>query len=299
MSWFLFAILGYFFYALAVVVSKYLLRQPATTRPLVFTFWVGILSIFVFVLMPFGLHWPGWNWFCFDLFIGALFFFALVTFYWALDINEASRAAPVIGGLSPVLVLFFSFFFLAEKLDWLQLMAFFFLVLGGFFISLENGKDGFKEKLKNVKVVIWAIILSAIYWVSAKFAFNAQGFITGFIWTRLGLVLISALILFFPDWRRQIFGSIRQTTGKVSILMVSGKFLASFGSLFVHLALSRASAPLVQALQGTEYVFLFLLTVFLSKKFPEILKEKLNITIIFQKTAAILFICVGLAILAF
>ncbi len=116
MTWFFVAIFGYFFYALAVVSNKYLLRQPATTRPLVFTFWTGILSIFAFVLAPFGLHWPGWNWFLFDLFVGILFFLSLTAFYRALDVNEASRAAPVIGGLSPVFVLFLSFLLLILSL---------------------------------------------------------------------------------------------------------------------------------------------------------------------------------------
>jgi len=299
MSWFLFAISGYFLYAVVTVTNKFLLRQKATTKPLVFTFWIGVLSIFTFVLAPFGLRWPGWEFFVYDIFVGLIFFLALLTFYWALDINEASRAAPVIGGLIPVFVFPFAYLFLAERLGWLQILAFALLVFGGLIISLKIEKGGLKEGLKGIKIVILAILLGAVYWVLAKYTFDKQGFITGFIWTRLGLVAGAILVLVYAPWRGMIFSSARQATGGLSALMVSSKLLAGFGSLFVHLALSRASASLVQALQGTEYVFLLILTVILSKKFPEVLREKLNGGIILQKIVAVLSIIAGLAILAF
>jgi drug/metabolite transporter (DMT)-like permease len=298
MSWFLFAIAGYFLYSVVTVTNKFLLRQPATTKPLAFTFWIGVLSVFTFVLAPFGLHWPGWGLFAYDIFVGITFFLALLTFYWALDVNEASRTASVVGGLIPVFVFPFAYLFLNERLGWLQILAFFILVLGGLSISLKIEKGVLKEGLRSIKVVFLAILLGAIYWVAVKYAFGGQGFVTGFVWTRLGLVLAALLVLLWPAWRRQILNSIKQATGGLSALMVSSKLLAGFGSLFVHLSLSRASASLIQALQGTEYVFLLILTAFLSKKFPQILREKLSRGIIFQKIAAVLLIGVGLLILA-
>ena len=298
MSWIFFAIAGYFLYSVVVVTNKFLLRQRATTRPLVFTFWIGVLSIFTFVLAPFGLSWPGWGLFIYDILVGLVFFLALLAFYRALDINEASRIAPVIGGLIPVFVFPFAYLFLAERLAWLQILAFALLVSGGLLISLKIERGVLKEGLKSLKIVILAILLGAIYWIMAKYAFDQQGFITGFVWTRLGLVIGALLILIYAPWRRMILSSFRQATGEVSVLMGSSKLLAGFGSLFVHLALSCASASLVQALQGAEYVFLLALTVILSKKFPEVLKEKLSGGIILQKIIAVLLIVAGLAILA-
>lgn len=278
--------------------NKYLLRQPATTKPVVFTFWVGLMSIFTFVLAPFGLRWPGWGLFVYDIFVGIIFFFALLMFYWSLDINEASRSASLIGGLIPVLVLVLSFSFLGDRLSWAQLLAFFLLVSGGFLISLKRDKSGLHEALKGLKFVVLAILIGAIYWVLAKYAFNQQGFITGFVWTRLGLVVAAVLILIYSPWRRMILNSGRQATAGLSELMISSKVVAGFGSLFVHLALSRASASLVNALQGTEYVFLLILTFFVSKEFPGILREKSSAAVIAQKIVAILLIGGGLAILA-
>ena len=298
MNWLVFAIAGYFFYAIVTVINKFLLRQPATTKPLVFTFWLGVLSIFTFALAPFGLGWPGWGMFIFDIFTGFIFFLALLAFYRALDINEAFRVASVIGGLTPIFIFLLSWLFLREHLTLWQILAFLVLTIGGFLLSLEKIKGGFKERLKGIKMVIWAILLGAIYMVFIKYIFNQQGFITGFIWTRLGVVLAAAAVLLWPNWRRVIFSSARQASGGLSFLFGASKTLAGFGSFFIHLGVVYGSVTLVSAMAGTEYVFLLISTVIISKKFPEILREKSSRPIIIQKIIAILLIGGGLAILA-
>ncbi|MEK7160495.1 MAG: EamA family transporter [Patescibacteria group bacterium] len=297
MTWFSFALLGYFLYALVTVGNKFLLRQRATTKPLVFTFWVCALSLLTFVLAPFGLHWPGWSWLAFDLLTGAVFFLTLLAFYKALDINETSRVAPAVGGLTPIFVLIFSYFFLGDALGWVQLLAFSFLVLGGFLISLERTRNSFREGLKGLGIIAWAIVLGAVYLVMLKYLFGFQNFITGFIWSRLGLFIATLIILVWPAWRLEVFSSARQASAGLGSLMVGTKIMAGFGSLFVSLAVSRGNVSLVNALQGSEYAFLFLMTLLLSRRFPDILREKLNSAIIFQKFAAIVLICLGLVLI--
>lgn len=299
MTWFTFALLGYFLYALVTVGNKFLLRQRATNKPLVFTFWVCLLSVTTFILAPFGLHWPGWEWLAFDILTGAVFFLALLTFYKALDINETSRVAPAVGGLTPVFVLIFSYLVLGDALGWEQLLAFSFLVLGGFLISLERVGNSLKESLKGLPIIFWAIILGAVYLVMLKYLFGYQNFITGFIWSRLGLFIAALIVLIWPAWRQEIFGSARQASAGLGYLMVGTKIMAGFGSLFVSLAVSRGNVSLVNALQGSEYAFLFLMTLLLSRRFPDILREKLSGAIIFQKIAAIALICLGLALITF
>ncbi len=298
MNWFIFALLGYFLYSLVTISNKFLLHQRATTKPLVFTFWVSLFSIFTFGLAPFGLHWPGFSWLFFDILTGAIYFGALWAFYHALDINEALRSASVIGGLTPIFVLIFSGFFLGEALGWLQLIAFLLLIVGGFLISIEKNKDGFKEKLKGINFIALAIILHAVYYVMLKYLFGYQDFITGFIWSRLGMAIVALAILIYPAWRKMITSSIRAATAGLGYLMIGSKIAAGFGSLFVSLAISKGNVSLVNALQGVEYAFLFLITVLLSKKWPEILREKLNGAMILQKILAIIIICVGLVLIA-
>jgi drug/metabolite transporter (DMT)-like permease len=298
MSWFIFALLGYFLYSLVTISNKFLLRQRAMTKPLVFTFWVSLFSIFTFILAPFGLHWPGIGWLIFDISAGLIYFVALWAFYHALDINEASRAASIIGGLTPIFVLAFSCFFWGESLGWLQLVAFLLLLAGGFWISLEKNQNGFKEKLKGINFIALAIILHAVYYLMLKYLFGYQDFITGFIWSRLGMALAALVVLANPTWRKMIASSARTATAGLGYLMVGSKVAAGFGSLFVSLAIAKGNVALVNALQGSEYAFLFLMTILLSRKWPDILREKLNGAIIAQKIVAIIIICVGLALIA-
>lgn len=299
MTWFLLAILGYFLYALVTVLNKFLLCQRATTKPLAFTFWIGILSIFTFILVPFGqFNWPGWPLFLFDILIGLIFFAAIWYFYEALDINEASRVTPLTGGLVPVFILALSYVFLSERLNGTQILAFCLLVFGGVLISLKMSRGEIKEGLKGLKFIALSILLSAVYMVLIKYAFDKQGFINAFVWSRVGVFLASFLILLRPAWRRMIFSSGRQMTKSVSGGLVVGKILAGVGSLFVHLAVLKGSVTLVNAIQGVEYVFLLALTVILSLKFSDFLEEKITVKIMAQKIMAILLIGGGLLILS-
>ncbi|MBU2037043.1 EamA family transporter [Patescibacteria group bacterium] len=298
MSWFLFALLGYLLYALVAISNKFLLRQRATTKPLVFTFWVCAFSLLTFVLAPFGLHWPGWSWLAFDLLTGLIFFVSLLFFYKVLDVNEASRSVSLLGGLTPIVILILSYFFLGEVLNHFQLWAFILLVAGGFLISLEKIKHGFREGIKGLNFLFLTIFLHAIYFVMLKYLFDYQDFITGFVWSRMGLVLGALVLLVYGPWRREIINSMHQATAKVGSLMVGSKIAAGFGSLFISLAIFQGNVALVNALKGSEYVFLFFLTVLLSRKFPNILHEKFSQGIILQKITAIILICAGLALIA-
>ncbi|OGZ35058.1 MAG: hypothetical protein A2174_00525 [Candidatus Portnoybacteria bacterium RBG_13_41_18] len=299
MSWFLFALAGYFLYAVVTVINKFLLRQRATTKPIVFTFYIGVLSIFTFIIAPFGdFSWPGFQLFLFDLFVGVIFFVAIWAFYEALDVNEASRVAPLIGGLIPIIVLLLSYIFLTEYLTRLQILAFFLLVFGGVLVSLKKSRGGIKESLRGFNFIILAIIFHAIYWILAKYVFENQEFITGFIWSRMGLVLASGLVLLRPTWRKMIFDSEGQMTAGLGGGLIGAKIIAGFGSLLVHLAISMGSVALISAMQGIEYVFLLILTVIFSLKFPKFLEEKISGQILAQKIIAVLLIGAGLVILA-
>ena len=59
-----------------------------------------------------------------------------------------------------------------------------------------------------------------------------------------------------------------------------------------------AYIAIINALQGVQYVFLLILTVLLSLKFPQIIKEEISGKILLQKISAILLIGAGLALIA-
>ena len=63
-------------------------------------------------------------------------------------------------------------------------------------------------------------------------------------------------------------------------------------------AIRLGSVTLINALQGTQYLFLLALTSLLSLKFPKILHEKVTTQTITQKIIAIVIISFGLVFLA-
>lgn len=299
MNWLLFAILGNFIYAGVNLVDKFLLRQRATTKPVVYSFYIGILSFFVIVLAPFGLKWPGLGQFFIAFLAGIIYFLILLSFYKSLDINEPSRVLPIVGGFTPVLILLFSSVFLGEVLRNRQFLAFFFLVFGSVLImfDFDKKKNSFLSSIKGAGFIVLVIVLGSVYNILEKFVFIKQGFLSGFIWSRMGLVFTAFSVLLFPVFRREIILSGKKATAGLSFVLIFSKLAAGAASFFIHLAISKTNVAMVSAMQGVEYVFLLALTVIFSKMHSRIVYEKLTAEIIFLKTAAILLIGAGLWIL--
>ncbi len=295
MSWFLIAVCGYFLNAVVGMIDKFLLGQKPVTKPPVYTFYIGILSIFALVLAPFGLAWPGINQFLISLFAGGVFLFGLLYLFEALDIGSASRVLTAYGSLTPILILLLSFVFLGERLSSLQITAFLFLVLGSVLISFK--KEVEEKRKKRLKFIILSVLLTAISLVLIKYVFLHQNFISGFIWTRIGIFLTALLFLIPNHLRKSIFIGGRETKSDLSLLLVFNKAMAGGGSVLVNFAIFLASVSLVNALQGIQYVFLLIMTIIISKNFPHLLEEKISSLILWQKILAILLIGIGLVIL--
>jgi hypothetical protein len=108
--------------------------------------------------------------------------------------------------------------------------------------------------------------------------------------------------LFAPEIKREIFRKKISFKKKTAVIFLSSQIAGAGAGILQNWAIALAPlvyVALISALQGVQYVFLFILTVFLSLKFPRILKEEISGKIIFQKIFAILSICIGLAILVF
>lgn len=205
------------------------------------------------------------------------------------------------------------------------LVAFFLLILGSVVISIE------KEKLVTFKSFQVSVILAALGSLSllaAKIVYLYQPFLTGFILMRIGGVLAVLFFLFSKGIRREIFKATEPFWKKTAAFLFQKK--RSSLSISNNLHLQEKSyktvvlfflvqtigagatilqqwaiflAPLsylaiINALQGVQYVFLFIFATLLSLKFPKILKERISNKILYQKLLAILFISAGLIILA-
>jgi drug/metabolite transporter (DMT)-like permease len=310
MFWLTITILGYFLLALVAIIDKILLAGPIP-KPKVYAFYVGVLGILALVLIPFGFDIPDLIGIGLAFLSGGLWVFALIALYSALRRYEASRVIPAIGGMLPLLTLSFSYLFSwqagreIEGFNSLKILSFLLLILGSVLINWEKGKAITK---KSLQLSILAALLFSLSFTTAKLVYLEQSFVSGFIWMRIGGFLIALLFIFSKDVREELFNKLKTENRKplfkkpkIAVLFLFNQGMGATAGVLQNLAIY--SAPMaylafINALEGTRYVFLLILTIILSLKFPRILSEKISKPILLQKTFAIILIAAGLVILA-
>ena len=303
MNWLVIAIIAHFIFAIVFIVDKFLLSKTVL-QPRAYAFYVGILGIFALLLIPFGFTLLPAGQIAASLIAGVLFVLAILFFYKLIQLGEISRITPIVGGAVPIFTLILTYSFLGERLTGYQLVGFFLLVFGGV-IMLWPRKDrinpptGKASLTKKLTLAIIAALFFAGSFVLTKFIFMEQPFINGFIWIRLGGFLGAWLLFFWPGNRQIIFKTTETIKGRSVGLLVSNKILSALAFVLLNYAIFLGSVALVNSLQGVQYAFLLIVALFLSKKFPQILKEQISRGMILQKIMAILFIVLGLGILAF
>ncbi len=292
MNWLIFAILGYFFVALNTLIDKYFLGSQSSLKPAAYAFYVGVSSIFAFVLAPFGFDYPGLSQVIVSFFSGALFILALLTFYTALKKYEVTRTIAVIGVFIPIFTLLLSHQFLGENLANKQIFAFVSLIFGGFFMALEKGSQ--RYSVHGFWLNALAGFLFAASAVLLKFVFLHQSFVNGLVWSRLGAVIFALIFLLSKNKRQEILHPNVKIEKKNWVWFVLNQGFAALGFILVGYGVSLASVSLINALQSLQNAFLLILVVILSQKFGGQFKEHLKKHALHEKTLAIILIALGL-----
>lgn len=298
MNWLYIGFIAYFLNAISFVVSKIMLTD-LVPDPWVYTFLVNVLGVLVIVLLPFGFHVPGMPVIAASLASGVTYVVALLILYKLLSQEETSQVVPLSGGITPIFVFLLAFFFLSELLKINQIIGFILIVVGGFVVAHE---ESWREKAKHMGMkLFWGSVLSALFFAGSqvlmKFVFNNDTFIDGLIWRGFGAVVGSLVLLVPAKPRREIFRSFRRSSVKTGFIFIAGQAAALLSFVLVNYAFSLGPVSLVNALSGIQYAFLFAFIVFLSKKFPRILKEPLKPGIVRQKVWSIVLITAGVALL--
>jgi drug/metabolite transporter (DMT)-like permease len=299
MLWLTVAVSAYFLFALVALVDKHLLS--GRPNPKIYSFYVGLLSVLVLVLAPFvGFFIPDAWTILLSLLAGFVFIFALFGYYSALKFFEVSTIVPVIGGLTPLFAFGLIYLLPYENLflpRW-YFLSFILIVSGSVLAVFRNKKILF---FSSFKISALAAFLFALSFVLAKYVYLNQPFWNGFIWMRMGSLLTAFAFLGTEEVRKEVFGRQDSFREKTGIIFLVNQGLGAAASILQNWAIALAGLiflPIINALQGLQYIFLFLLTVFFSLRFPEILRENISKKIIVQKIVAIIFICLGLVILA-
>lgn len=313
----LLAIGAYFINAGVYVADKFLLSKKIHSS-IAYAFYVGIWSIFNVVLLLLAPWMPNLRELTLDLLAGFLFLVTLIFWYKALHQSEASRVVPIVGALVPIFSLILSFVFLGESLSQAQLLAFFVLICGGVLISVKQTKLYSYQKVANrlreiigniigeipastrptsrliVNSVVSAVFF-ACYYVLMKYIYAYQPFIGSFVWSRLGSFIGVILMLFVPDWRKLIVEQQKgSATPKNMVYFLSVRLLAAGAFIMLNWAISLGNVAMINALQGVQYLFLFVIILIISTKFPKMLNEQLGGGVFLQKLIGTVMVCLGL-----
>jgi drug/metabolite transporter (DMT)-like permease len=249
----LIAIVAHGLIGISLVWDKVLLKRRETKNLMSYVFWLGAISIFGLVLIPFGFKMPSLGLAGMGFSAGLLDLIASYFYYSALKSGEASEELAAMGGFSPVATALIAVPLLNKPIGG-QLLGFTIMTIGGFVMF-------FAEKAPLKKMLPKIVIASAGFGmlnVLQKIVFNNTNFVTGYVFFTLGTTVGAALMLAPPSWRRQIFEHSEEASPRSKFWYMVNRFLAGVGSFLVVFAVSRANPALVEAISGVRYVIVFI-----------------------------------------
>lgn len=300
MAWLLLVIIGYFLNAIATLISKWLLIRDIP-HPVVFTFYIGVLNLVAVVLIPFGFYIPAAPEVLIAIASGVTFAWAMYLLAKALHVDQASQVAPMIGGLQPIFVMLFAWWFLPEQLVGRQYAGIVVLVIGSLLMALEFKKKYFWQRkqrffTESFGLVVASSILFGLSYALLDLVYLQQGFVSGFVWSRFGTAAFVIFLALLPGNWKIIRKSSKQSGPKAKGWFLLGQAAGAASFFLVAYAISLGPVTVINALQGIQYAFLFLLVVVLARKNKKLLDEPLTKAVVTQKVVAIALIIAGLAL---
>lgn len=301
MSWLAITLTAYFLGALAIILDKFLLGSRRISSAPVYSFYISFLGLGAIIFLPFGFYVPSGYQIIISLFSGALFTLGILALYFAIQGAQASRVAPVVGAVIPVITYVFSIIIFREVLGIIQILGLGLLIFGGLLISFDLPLRVSKRKFFAgfEHSILAGILLSGAY-VFFKFVYQEQSFLNGFIWTRFGGALAIAGFFLVPKWRKDIIQSLKRIKNpkhahfRTGALLVLNKIIGGTGSILLNYAFKLGSVTLANALISSQYVFVLALAYGASVWRPKVFEEKLYFWDWAQKVAAIIIIAVGI-----
>jgi len=308
MFYLLYALLAHVGNAGVFIVDKTLLTGDSrVSDPLRMAYYTGLLSFVGIIVLPFAPVWPTVSLLVWSVVAGALFLGALWVFFSALKSDEPTRVVPITGSAVPLFTVLFAAAFLGERLTAQQLWGVVVLIAGGVLLSISwRGVRGLSGG--TVALTLLAGALFAGHFATIKFVYDGfESFLGAFAYSRVVMTLV-ALALFGPilyirsrsaatpaPQRKQKAGSARGKGATVAALFIGNKVLGAGTVMLQNYAISLGSVSIVNALQGTQYVFLLLLAIAVSRWWPHLWSEELRRVALWQKVSGIILISAGLA----
>jgi len=306
--WIVLAIGAHIGNALVFVSDKVILGSDTKIgNPIHFAAWSGLVAGGVGVILLVWWAVPTAAAVGLSLLGGVFWVTALWLFFTGLKLGDPSSVVPIVGSAVPLFTLLFTILLRGETLSWRQGIAVLFLILGGAVLSITwRGSRGLSARVFGVTVAAGAAFAAHFITVDVLYD-NFEPFLPAFAYARLGVAVVSVFLLLgllasgsmksAPGKRRGFSRKRRQIFNMVALVFVGGKVLGALALLSLNWAVKLGSVTIVNALQGTQYIFLLILALIFSKFWPKLWREELQRVDIVQKLGGVVLIGIGLSLL--
>lgn len=274
----------------SLIWDKVLLKNPGTQNLFSYIFWLGSMSIFGVVLVPFGYNSISPGFLALAFVAGFIHLVGVFFYYSALKRGEASEALAIMGGFSPVATAAIGFALLSQRMSGGQLLGFA-LMTGGGFVMFFSDKLPLKKLLPSV---LLASGLLGLVNVIEKMVYQQTNFVTGYVWFTIGTFSAAMALLIRGNWRKQIFSESEQAKPKSRFWYFVNRFISGVGSFLIFYAISLTHPAVVDAISGVRYAVIFVGALLLTKFRPRTLKEKFSGRQLISKAMATGLVIAGL-----
>ena len=286
------AVIAHGLIGISLIWDKVLLKNPGTRNLFSYVFWLGSLSVFGVLLVPFGYKSAPLVVIVVAFAVGVVHLMAVFFYYVALKYGEATETLAIMGGFSPVATMVIGFALLSQRMTGGQLIGFALMTAGGFVMFFSE-----KIRLKTLMPpMLLASGLMGLAEVAAKVVYNHTNFITGSVWFTIGTFAGAMALLVPRKWRSQIFSEASRDNPRNRFWYFVNRFVSGVGSFLVVYAISLTYPAMVDAISGVRYAIIFVAALLLTNLKPQWLKENFGGWRLATKILATSFVVAGLAL---
>jgi len=293
MDWLIFAFVATVFWAVGVVIDKYILtkhmQDPFSYQLLLTIAETPILLLLLFTSISSALPWS-----LLGIIAGFSLYPGLILYFKAMATEEEASRLISLWYTSPIIVLLMAYIFLGEKLSLPSYLGVVLLVLGAVFISYRKEKGKKPVMSSALGLILASGVVFAVYEILTKYVLDAtDDYFSYLFWNFIGTAIIGSSLFCLPKIRGNFLSDIQKVNRAVLLWRIVNTSLSLVASVFYYIAISSGPVSLVSAASSLEPFFVFAITLLLSLLVPRILKEEIGKGVVTIKALAIILIVVG------
>ena len=297
MVWLLFALFANLMYSFSNIIDQFIRKKHIKHDRSMVIIWMAIFLLLWLTIVPFiNISIPPLPQLAAVLASGFIIIYTFLPYFYAISREDVSKVMPLFQFYA-LFILVLSIIFLGEILSTIRYAGFAVMFSAGMLMTVEKVKDRFTLN-KTLLLVMGASVIMAVSMVLLKFFYLTESFWNGFFWFNLGGFLGTISLLLIPGTASNLKSDIHQLNLKILALVLLATTITLFGDMSLLFAIKSGPVSLVSVVGSTQIAILFVMTLLLSKYFPNILKEKTDRKTLLTKTSAIGLMIIGLILIS-